>query len=1100
MAIEYTPESNLVSDPAEGGSFSPSNDAELAGAQSFAAQAKLSENAAATSETNSANSATASATSATASSTSATQSANSATASATSATQSATSATASATSATASANSATAAATSETNAGTSATTATTKASEASTSATNAATSETNAGTSATAASNSATAAATSATSASGSATTATTKASEASTSETNAGTSATASATSATASANSATAAATSATNAGTSETAAATSATNAATSATASANSATSSATSATNSSNSATSAATAQTAAESARDAALAAFDSFDDRYLGQKSSDPSTDNDGNTLVAGTLYFNTTTDAMMVYEGSSWVAAYASLSGALIANNNLSDLNNAATARTNLGLGTAATTASTAYATAAQGTTADNALPKSGGAMTGAITTNSTFDGRDVAADGTKLDGIESGATADQTATEIKTAYESNSDTNAFTDADHSKLDGIEASADVTDATNVTAAGALMDSECTSLASVKALNQGVATTDSPTFGGLTVGDGSGSEQILVDAGAGWADLKLNSDATNGGSIYFNDGADAGQIFYYHPDNTMRFHTDATERMRIDGSGKVGIGTSSPSEALHVTNGGLLIDSNIPDAPASGTSGLIVDYHDKQTRFWSRGDATTAGGYAFKILENDGGNQSDAMVIDSSGRVGIGTSSPVTSLHISSGTSGDAKVIIEADTDNNDEGDHPCLRLKQDGGLVSYRFGIGTSDGDTASSNNDLCVTAEGSGSSQMYMVTTGGVQHKFWHAGNDGNGSGLDADLYQGFDQTASGNRWGVMAPVGTDGVMEIGRYIDFHETDGDTGDKAIRLDATSTRLRLTTGNGYVDIGPQNSTYSHFQTDRGKFYFNKRLIVDEGIISSYNEDLILQRNSGSNNFRLTTNGSDTIIRHKANSYSAGFQTRHFFGNTMISNHGTETGTVYGFQISSTNFYPAKSGVSGLYRDNAVDLGHSSSRWDDIYATNGTIQTSDEREKQDIEALNEAEQRVAVAAKGLLRKFRWKDKVEAKGDDARIHFGIIAQDLEAAFIAEGLDPSKYAMFIKTEWWVGDKVYPAVEEETDEEGNVITEAVEESTDPEHHYDNQADAPADAVYHYRMGIRYSELLAFIISAI
>jgi len=51
--------------------------------------------------------------------------------------------------------------------------------------------------------------------------------------------------------------------------------------------------------------------------------------------------------------------------------------------------------------------------YATAAQGTTADNALPKSGGAMTGAITTNSTFDGRDVAVDGAKLDGIAAGAT---------------------------------------------------------------------------------------------------------------------------------------------------------------------------------------------------------------------------------------------------------------------------------------------------------------------------------------------------------------------------------------------------------------------------------------------------------------------------------------------------------------------------------------------------------------------------------------------------------------------------------------------------------------------------------------------------------------
>ena len=77
------------------------------------------------------------------------------------------------------------------------------------------------------------------------------------------------------------------------------------------------------------------------------------------------------------------------------------------------------AATARSTLGLGTAATTAASAYATAAQGTKADAALPKAGGAMTGAITTNSTFDGRDVATDGSKLDGIENGATADQTVT---------------------------------------------------------------------------------------------------------------------------------------------------------------------------------------------------------------------------------------------------------------------------------------------------------------------------------------------------------------------------------------------------------------------------------------------------------------------------------------------------------------------------------------------------------------------------------------------------------------------------------------------------------------------------------------------------------
>jgi hypothetical protein len=111
----------------------------------------------------------------------------------------------------------------------------------------------------------------------------------------------------------------------------------------------------------------------------------------------------------------------------------------------------------------------------------------------ISGNLTTDGNIDGRDVAADGTKLDGIEAGATADQTAAEIRALVEAATDSNVFTDADHTKLNGIEALADVTDTTNVTAAGALMDSELTNITAVKALNQGVATTDSPSFAGLT-------------------------------------------------------------------------------------------------------------------------------------------------------------------------------------------------------------------------------------------------------------------------------------------------------------------------------------------------------------------------------------------------------------------------------------------------------------------------------------------------------------------------------------------------------------------------------------------------------------------------------
>ena len=184
-------------------------------------------------------------------------------------------------------------------------------------------------------------------------------------------------------------------------------------------------------------------------------------------------------------------------------------------------------------------------------------------------------------------------------------------------------------------------------------------------------------------------------------------------------------------------------------------------------------------------------------------------------------------------------------------------------------------------------------------------------------------------------------------------------------------------------------------------------------------------------------------------------------------------------------------------------NFIPAT--TSGANNDNVMDLGGASVRWDDVYATNGTIQTSDRNEKQDIAELSDAEQRVSVAAKGLMRKFRWRDAVEEKGEEARTHFGIIAQDLQAAFVAEGLDAGDYAMFISTTWWETQTEVPAVEavaEVLDEDGNVITEAVEAAdaytrTDT---YETQEEAPEGATERTRLGVRYSELLAFIVGAL
>jgi len=278
-------------------------------------------NAAASSAAAAALSATAAAGSASTASSAATTATNQATIATTQATNAATSASgasASAATATTQAGVATAqaviATTQATNAATSASTATTQAGIATTSATNAASSASSATASATTATNAATTATTQASNAANSASSASNSASSASTSETNA--------------ANSATSAGTSATTATTQAGIATTQATNASTYATNSSNSASASATSASNAATSASTATTqagiattqATNAAASAT-AAEAAYDSFDDRYLGAKASDPTVDNDGNALITGAMYFNSTSSIMKVYTGSAWM-----------------------------------------------------------------------------------------------------------------------------------------------------------------------------------------------------------------------------------------------------------------------------------------------------------------------------------------------------------------------------------------------------------------------------------------------------------------------------------------------------------------------------------------------------------------------------------------------------------------------------------------------------------------------------------------------------------------------------------------------------------------------------------------------------------
>lgn len=223
---------------------------------------------------------------------------------------------------------------------------------------------------------------------------------------------------------------------------------------------------------------------------------------------------------------------------------------------------------------------------------------LPLAGGALTGAVTTNSTFDGRNVSADGSKLDGIESGATADQTNAEIRTAVEAATDSNVFTDADHSKLNGIEASADVTDTANVTSAGALMDSEVTNLAQVKAF-------DSSDY--ATAAQGTTANNALPKAGGAMTGA-ITTNSTFDGRDVATDGTKL---------DTIETNADVTDTANVVAALTAGtnvsiaangtISSTDTNTTYSVGDGGLT-QKNFTTTLKSKLDGIETSAKDDQT------------------------------------------------------------------------------------------------------------------------------------------------------------------------------------------------------------------------------------------------------------------------------------------------------------------------------------------------------------------------------------------------------------------------------------------------------------------------------------------------------------
>jgi hypothetical protein len=487
------------------------------------------------------------------------------------------------TSATAAAASASAASTSATNAASSASAASTSASNASTSASTASTQASNASTSATNAASSASSASGSASSASTSASTATTQASNASTSATNA--------------ASSASSASTSASSASTSATNAATSATNASNSASSASGFATSASTQAGNAATSASNASTsASNAATSATNAANS-YDAFDDRYLGAKSSAPSVDNDGNALLTGALYWNTTGSQLYIWTGSAWNAAAFDVSGAV-----------------------------TSFSAGSTGFTPNTAT-------TGGVTLGGTL------AVGNGGTGTSTAFTAGSVLFSGASGTYTQDNTNLFWDDTNNRL-GIGTASPQIRFHTVGGQGAV-----SSFPTLSANSTAVFENNTNTKIALVNAGGAGVISTIQSYASGDTNPRAELQfASNTSSFNFLNGS--GSVA-------------PTEKMRIDSSGNVGIGTSSPSAKLQVSGTAIIgaSTSGAAQVALNTGGGVLTKFIELYYQSGSPSSSTTDYGHIQAGYQ--GSYWTNLALNPNGGNVGIGTTAPVQKLTV---------------------------------------------------------------------------------------------------------------------------------------------------------------------------------------------------------------------------------------------------------------------------------------------------------------------------------------------------------------------------------------------------------------------------------------------------------
>jgi len=376
----------------------------------------------------------------------------------------------------------------------------------------------------------------------------------------------------------------------------------------------------------------------------------------------------------------------------------------------------------------------------------------------------------------------------------------------------------------------------------------------------------GVTTFSGYGSRDFLVLENNQNCNFQIISNSSNAGNILFSDEGASGRgiLKYNHASDFMSFTTAAAEAMRIDASGKVGIGTDSPTAALHAKNA-IDIDTNAASGTGvfrlqggvstySGYIGFDASTMSIGTNNASRGLSFAAGG-------------SEAMRIDANRRVGIGTDNPAAAKFSSTpdgvlNLSGDKPVVYLTEEDETDS--NVWMGLSNEVGIIgntgvalafrtgastatermridsSGRVGIGTTPSSNWANNFVLQIGTKGSfanssaftGMSTNIVATSSGWATKYLA---DGAGSAY-------LQAVSDGNHRFYTAPSGSAGATA-------------TLTEAMRIDASgNVGINGASGGATLQVNQATASYIDIKSDnalRMRMYgdSNQAILVSEGV-----------------------------------------------------------------------------------------------------------------------------------------------------------------------------------------------------------------------------------------------------------